>query len=144
MALTDAQRRQLERQLQEERARIQRALDGAIDEYSTESDRDRTGDLSTMPFHVADLGTDAMQAELDAANATRMSRQLREIDAALERLYRDPERFGICEDTGGDIPFERLAVIPWARTCEQAGASPPRGNAASAPRPSGPTGRPPA
>jgi RNA polymerase-binding transcription factor DksA len=121
MALTEAQRGQLERQLQEERARIQRALDRSIDEYSNESERDRTGDLTALPFHVADQGTDTMQAELDASNATRMSRQLAEIDAALERLYRDPERFGICEDTGGDIPFERLEVIPWARTCGQAG-----------------------
>ena len=63
-----------------------------------------------------------MQAELDASNVTRMSRQLAEINAALERLYRDPERFGICEDTGGNTPFERLDVIPWARTCDQAGA----------------------
>jgi RNA polymerase-binding transcription factor DksA len=31
------------------------------------------------------------------------------------------ERSGVCEDTGGDIPFERLDVIPWARTCDQAG-----------------------
>ena len=122
MALTDAQRRQLERRLQEERARIQRALDRSIDEYSDETDRDRAGDLTAMPFHPADQGTDTMQAELDASNATRMSRQLAEIDAALERLHRDPERFGVCEDTGGDIPFERLDVIPWARTCGQAGA----------------------
>ena len=122
MALTDAQRRQLEQRLQEERARIQRALDRSIDEHSSESERARTGDLTALPFHVADQGTDTMQAELDASNATRMSRQLAEIDAALERLYRDPERFGICEDTGGDIPFERLDVIPWARTCDEAGA----------------------
>jgi hypothetical protein len=54
MALTEAQRGQLERQLQEERARIQRALDRSIDEYSNESERDRTGDLTALPFHVAD------------------------------------------------------------------------------------------
>lgn len=122
MALTDAQRGQLERRLQEERARTQRALDHSVDESSEESDQERSGDLTATPFHLADQGTDTMQAELDAWNATRMSRQLAEIDAALERLYRDPERFGTCEDTGGDIPFERLEVIPWARTCGQAGA----------------------
>ena len=68
------------------------------------------------------LGYIIMEAELDAANAMRISRQLTEIDAALDRLHRDPARFGICEDTGRDIPFERLEVIPWARTCGQAGA----------------------
>ena len=60
-----------------------------------------------------------MQTELDASMATRVSRELAEIDAALDRLYRNPERFGICEDTGRDIPFERLDAVPWARTCEE-------------------------
>jgi RNA polymerase-binding transcription factor DksA len=122
MALTEAQRSQLEQRLQEERAQIQRALGRSVREASAGSDRERTGELTALPFHLADQGTDTMQAELDASNATRMSRQLAEIDAALERLYSEPERFGICEDTGGDIPFERLEVIPWARTCRQAGA----------------------
>jgi DnaK suppressor protein len=61
-----------------------------------------------------------MQAELDASNATRTSREFAEIEAALERLYARPDRFGICEDTGQQIPFERLEIIPWARTCLEA------------------------
>jgi DnaK suppressor protein len=122
MALTDAQRRQLERRLQDERAQAQRALDRSMDAQTSATEQARAGDTTTAPLHLADLGTDTMQAELDAANATRISRQLAEIDAALERLHRDPERFGVCEDTGRDIPFERLDVIPWARTCDQAGA----------------------
>lgn len=122
MALTDAQRRQLERRLQEERARTQRALARSIDDQTMATDQARAGDTTTAPLHLADIGTDTMEAELDASNAARMSRQLAEIDAALERLFRDPERFGICEDTGDEIPFERLDIIPWARTCGQAGA----------------------
>jgi DnaK suppressor protein len=75
-----------------------------------------------VPFHMADRGSDTIETELAAANATRESRQLAEIDAALERLHRTPERYGICEDTGREIPFERLDVVPWARTCDQANA----------------------
>jgi DnaK suppressor protein len=122
MALTESQRGQLERELQDERRRAQRALDRSIDVHTEASGQARAGDTTTAPLHPADLGTDTMQAELDASNASRISRQLAEIDAALERLHRDPERFGICEDTGEDIPFARLEVIPWARTCSQAGA----------------------
>jgi len=47
---------------------------------------------------------------------------LAEIDAALDRLYRTPKQFGVCEATGQPIPFERLEIVPWARTCDQAGA----------------------
>jgi DnaK suppressor protein len=122
MSLSDTQRRHLERRLQEERARLRRALDRSLAEQSQADEQDRAGDLSALPFHLADLGTDTMGTELDASNATRMSRELAEIDAALERLYRTPERFGLCEDTGRAIPFERLDIIPWARSCEQAGA----------------------
>lgn len=122
MALSQEQRAHLEHRLQEERALLARALQRTVAQGSEGDEQDRAGDLSRLPFHVADRGTDTMESELEASNATRMSRELAEIDAALERLHRAPERFGICEDTGDPIPFERLDLIPWARTCRQAGA----------------------
>jgi DnaK suppressor protein len=122
MSLTDAQRRHLERRLQEQRAQLRRDLDRSLAVQEEADEQDRAGDLSKVPFHPADLGTDSIDAELETSNETRMSRELAEIDAALGRLYQTPERFGMCEDTGRPIPFERLDLIPWARTCDQAGA----------------------
>jgi len=113
MSLTNAQRKHLEGRLQEERARLRRDLDRSLALQEEDHAQDHAGDP---------LGTDKIDVELEASNETRMSRELEEIDAALERLYRTPERFGICEETGQPIPFERLDIIPWARTCEQAGA----------------------
>ncbi len=121
-SLSRDQRAHLERRLEEERLLLTRTLNRAVREETQADEQDRDGDLSTLPFHLADRGTDTMETELKASNATRMSRELAEIDAALDRLHRSPERFGICEDTGRPIPFERLDVIPWARTCGQAGA----------------------
>jgi len=120
MSLSKAKRQHLERRLLEERARALRILGGSVTEHAREDEQDRTGDLTSMPLHPADLGTDTMQQELDASNSTRISRELAEIDAALERLYQTPKKFGICEDTGREIPLARLEMIPWARTCEQA------------------------
>lgn len=113
MSLTNAQRKHLEGRLQEERARLRRDLNRSLALQEEDQVQDRAGDP---------LGTDKIDVELEASNEARMSRELEEIDAALERLYRTPERFGICEDTGRPIPFERLDIIPWARTCDQAGA----------------------
>jgi len=121
VSLTAQQRESLERRLQEERARITRTLDRSLEAQSSGTEQDRSGELTLAPLHQADLGTDAMREELDASNATRLSRELAEIDAALERLYQEPERFGICEDTGEEIPYERLELIPWARTCGEEG-----------------------
>jgi DnaK suppressor protein len=122
MPLTTSQRQHLERRLREERSRVLRALGRFTTEESSEDEQDRAGDLTKVPLHMADRGTDTMQEELEASNVTRESRELAEIDAALERLYTTPERFGVCEDTGREIPFARLDVIPWARTCGEAGA----------------------
>ena len=115
--LTTEQRNHLEKRLQEERARTIQLLNGIIADRSGSSEQDEAGDLTTMPFHPADLGTDTMNEELDESNATRATRELNEIDAALERLYKEPARFGLCDD-GREIPFERLDIIPWARTCD--------------------------
>jgi len=120
MALTDSQRTHLEQRLRDERERALRSLNRNVETSSKAAEEDRDGDLTNMPFHQADLGTDTMQEELDASNATRMSSELAEIDAALDRLYRNPEQFGICEKTGQPIPFERLDIIPWARTRSEA------------------------
>jgi DnaK suppressor protein len=122
VSLTNAQRTHLERRLRDERTRALRALNRSVAESSGETEEERSGDLSSMPTHQADLGTDTMQQELDASNDTRISRELADIDAALERLVSAPEKFGLCEDTGADIPFARLDIIPWARTCADAGA----------------------
>lgn len=113
--MTEEQRQYLENRLLDERAERMRRLASFQSEEGTTT-RDRDGDLSAVPMHLADLGTDTMQEELDAAQASRGSRELEEIDAALERLYREPTRFGLDERTGREIPFARLDMIPWART----------------------------
>lgn len=117
MSLTTEQRRHLEKRLREERARALQLVNAIVADRSGSSEQDASGDLSLMPLHPADLGTDTMNEELDQSNATRASRELTEIDAALERLYKSPEQFGLCDD-GREIPFERLDMIPWARTCD--------------------------
>jgi DnaK suppressor protein len=118
VTLTTEQRAEIERRLREERARALTSLHGIESDQDRSTTQESAGDLTKMPFHPADLGTDTIDAELDASNATRTSRELADIDDALERLYRTPEKFGICENDGKDIPFERLVMIPWARTCD--------------------------
>ena len=115
--MTPDQRKHLEARLLEERDRVTRLLSRYADEHEREDEQEESGDLTKMPLHMADQGTDTMQQELDAVMVDRESRTLSEIDAALERLYREPERFGLCEESGEPIPFERLDIVPWARTC---------------------------
>jgi len=116
MALSATQLNHFEKRLIEERKALQRELQRYTGAEAADDEQEQTGDLSKVPFHPADLGTDTINQGLDASNATRESAELAEIDAALLRLYETPEQFGIDENTGKPISLERLEVIPWART----------------------------
>lgn len=116
MALTEQQRHHVGERLLEERARVLGVL-RRFDNDSATSVTAASGDLSDYPFHVADRGTDSYDQEMDTVGAERASRELEEINDALRRLYEEPDRFGICQNTGDPIPLERLEIVPWARTC---------------------------
>lgn len=121
MALNEKQRRRIEQRLHEERNRVLTVL-RRFDEDRDTSLTAASGDLSDYPFHVADHGTDSYDQEMDTVLAERASRELEEIDEALRRFYEEPERFGICENTGEPIALERLELVPWTRTSVAADA----------------------
>lgn len=116
MVLTEPQRRHIEARLREEREGVLAILRRYQEGHDT-TPTEAAGDLSHFPFHLADHGTDSYDQDMETVFAERASRELEEIDRALHQLYEDPEHFGICENTGQPIPFARLDVIPWARTC---------------------------
>jgi DnaK suppressor protein len=113
--MNDAQRKRLEERLLAERSRIRGVLDRMNRTARSADERDQSGDISIMPTHAADLGTDEQQRELDTSVNQNEAETLAEIDSALERLYKTPERYGVDERTGEPIPMARLDVIPWAR-----------------------------
>jgi DnaK suppressor protein len=116
MALNPEERQQIELRLHDERERVLKIL-RRFEEDRDSSATEAAGDISDYPFHVADRGTDSYDQEMDMALAQRASRELEEIDEALRRFYEEPDRFGICENTGEPIPMERLDLVPWTRTC---------------------------
>lgn len=115
MPLSPAQLSHLERRLHEERARLIAELNEFADGDAFDESEDLSGGLSKFPTHAADLGTDTASEELEASISTRVSAEIAEIDAALERLATSPATFGRDEQTGREIPFERLDIIPYAR-----------------------------
>ncbi len=74
---------------------------------------DASGDLSSMPIHMADLGTDNFQQEFSLGLMDSARRLISEIDDALARI--DDGTYGICEGTGKPIARARLEAQPWAR-----------------------------
>ncbi len=74
---------------------------------------DASGDLSSMPIHMADLGTDNYQQEFSLGLMDSERRLIVEIDDALNRI--ETGTYGICEGTGKPISKARLEAQPWAR-----------------------------
>lgn len=79
------------------------------------SRRDAAGDLSTMPIHMADLGTDNYERELTLGLIEGEHALLNEIDEALVRIQ--DGRYGRCLATGKPIGKARLKAKPWAQYC---------------------------
>ena len=74
-----------------------------------------SGDLSMMPIHMADIGTDNYEQEFTLGLIANEREMLRDIDDALKRI--EKRTFGICEATHKPISKARLKIKPWARFC---------------------------
>ena len=101
--------------LLEKRRNILRNVTEFEDEALKKSRLDASGDLSSMPIHMADLGTDNYEQEFALGLMDSERKLLREIDNALARL--EKKTYGICEGTGKPISKARLEAQPWARYC---------------------------
>jgi RNA polymerase-binding protein DksA len=76
---------------------------------------DASGDLSSMPIHMADIGTDNYEQEFALGLMDGERKLLHAIDNALQRI--EDKTYGICEGTGKPIRKARLEAQPWARYC---------------------------
>ncbi|MEN6576504.1 MAG: TraR/DksA C4-type zinc finger protein [Phycisphaerales bacterium] len=99
--------------LLEKRQEIFRNVHEIEGETLRKSRLDASGDLSSMPIHMADLGTDNFQQEFSLGLMDSERRLISEIDDALNRI--EDGTYGICEGTGKPITKARLEAQPWAR-----------------------------
>ncbi|MHC4159443.1 MAG: TraR/DksA family transcriptional regulator [Planctomycetota bacterium] len=88
---------------------------GDVLSMEDEALRRQISDLSRLPIHMADMGTDNFDMENTLGLVESERKLLLEINAALQRI--EDGTYGICEGTGQPIPKERLEAIPWARSC---------------------------
>jgi RNA polymerase-binding protein DksA len=69
--------------------------------------------LSTLPIHMADMGTDNYEQEFTLGLVETERKLLREINNALAKVQNGT--YGLCEGTTKPITKARLEVQPWAR-----------------------------
>ena len=114
-SLTSADTEHFKQMLLEKRREILINVNEFEDEALKKSRMDAAGDLSSMPIHMADIGTDNYEQEFALGLMDSERKLLKEIDEALERI--EQQTYGICEGTGKPIPKVRLEAQPWAKYC---------------------------
>lgn len=101
--------------LLEKRRELLRNVSEIEDEALGRSRQDASGDLSCMPLHMADLGTDNYEQEFALGLMDSERKLLGEIDEALHRIQEGT--YGKCAGTGESIGKPRLEAKPWSRYC---------------------------
>ena len=112
--LTKKDLKHFEERLLDERKKLLSQL-GYLEKTMNQTQRDAGGDLSAYSFHMADMGTDAMEREKAFLFASAEGRLLYNVDQALRRLYRS--EYGVCEACGKEIGKARLDAIPHVILC---------------------------
>jgi len=86
---------------------------GDVSTIEKETLQKTRSDLSNMPIHMADVGSDNFEQEFTLELLDSERKVLAEINDALKRI--EEGTYGICEGTGKPIERSRLEAIPWAR-----------------------------
>lgn len=97
------------------RERLVGKVDVMQGETLKKSRQDASGDLSNVPIHMADVGTDNYERDIMIELIQNGEEGVRSIDTALEKI--EEGAFGICELCAKKINKERLKAVPYAKLC---------------------------
>jgi DnaK suppressor protein len=91
----------------------QAALRDALHEHLLKSDDERARLLADRVRDLEDESVADLIFDLDLAEIDRDIEELRDVEAALERIKEDA--YGVCVNCQGAIPYERLTAYPTAK-----------------------------
>jgi RNA polymerase-binding transcription factor DksA len=97
------------------RARLRGDVSALADAALRKTRSEASGDLSSMPIHMADMGTDAFDQEFTLSLMEHDGSTLELIENALERI--EDGVYGVCTECEGKIPKQRLNVLPYTPHC---------------------------
>jgi DnaK suppressor protein len=102
-------------ELEQQRDRLQNTI--AHHDIGGASLTEATGELmsSSADNHLADTASETYERELDEGLEEDAQDQLRQVEAALQRL--EAGEYGTCSVCGKPIPVERLEAVPWTTLC---------------------------
>jgi RNA polymerase-binding protein DksA len=96
-------------------ARLRGDLDQMTDEALHQSGGEAAGNLSRLPMHMADLGTETFDQDFTLGLIENEQETLGQINEALGRI--DRGTYGTCEECGEAIARPRLQALPYTSSC---------------------------
>ena len=93
------------------RGDVNKMADAALNKSRSEAN----GDLSSMPIHMADIGSDNFEQEFTLSLMESDGGTLSQIENSLERI--EDGSYGQCEECGMKIPKSRMNAVPYATLC---------------------------
>jgi DnaK suppressor protein len=97
------------------RARLRGDVSAMADAALRKTRSEANGDLSSMPIHMADIGSDNYEQEFTLSLMQTDEMTLESIEAAIERI--EDGVFGACEECASPISKARLNAIPYTPLC---------------------------
>jgi DnaK suppressor protein len=97
------------------RARLRGDVNQLADAALKKNRGEANGDLSSMPIHMADLGSDNFEQEFSLSLMENDEVTLEAIEEALGRI--EDGTYGDCEECGSKIPKTRMQAIPYTSLC---------------------------
>lgn len=96
-------------------ARLKKNDSGVASDALRQAGGETSGNLSNVPMHMADMGTDTFEQEMSTSLLTNARQLQTEVAAALDRV--EQGSFGKCQQCGCDIAEARLQAVPYTRYC---------------------------
>jgi RNA polymerase-binding transcription factor DksA len=97
------------------RSRLRGDVNALADAALRKTRSEASGDLSSMPIHMADVGTDAFEQEFTLSLMEHDGSALEQIEAALVRI--EDGIYGVCLECEAKIPKARWQVLPHTPHC---------------------------
>jgi RNA polymerase-binding protein DksA len=97
------------------RARLRGDLDQMTDEALMRNGPEGSGNLSNLPLHMADVGTENFDQEFTLGLIENEQQVLDQIQEALARI--EAGTYGKCAECAATIPKPRLQAIPYTKYC---------------------------
>jgi DnaK suppressor protein len=99
------------------RSRLRGDLDQMTDEALRRSQNETSGNLSNVPLHMADVGTENYDQEFTLGLIENEQATLEQVQSALNRI--DAGSYGRCTECQELIAKPRLQALPYTKHCIQ-------------------------